>query len=217
MKVEDGGRSPTAHGILTQPRRYMKRGALALIPSPLQRRLAPHLSKPPRIHPTSYLDGLRGLASLIVFAHHYTCEYVYPYVAYYGVSADKMPSSPVQLPFVRVVYAGRPMVHIFFVISGFVLSKKPLGLVRAHRYHELLTTRKVFSESFLPVQIVFCVVRHVMGTKCCRDIIVPSNFVSEGRITLTQRYPSLLFCLPTRFSTLSTRAFLNIHQACPCS
>lgn len=151
MKVEDAGRSPIANGILTQPRRYMRRGVLALLPSPLQRRLAPHLSKPPRIHPTSYLDGLRGLASFIVFAHHYTCEYVYPYVAYYGVSTEKVPSSPLQLPFVRVVYAGRPMVHIFFVISGFVLSKKPLELVRAHKYDRLLTTSKVFSESFLPV------------------------------------------------------------------
>lgn len=167
MKVEHGGRSPTAHGILTQPRRYMKRGAPALIPSPIQRRLAPRLSKPPRIHPTSYLDGLRGLAPFIVFAHHDTCEYIYPYVAYHGVSADKVPSSPLQLPFVRVVYAGRPMVHIFFVISGFVLSKKPLGLARAHRYHGLLTTRKVFSESFLPVRVFPSYTNCILRRKTC--------------------------------------------------
>ena len=131
----------------------MKGGALALIPSPIQRRLAPHLSKPPRIHPTSYLDGLRGLASLIVFVHHYTCEYVYPYVAYYGVSNERVPSSPVQLPFVRVIYAGRPMVHIFFVISGFVLSKKPLELARANDYDGLLTTRKNSPSLSLPVKL----------------------------------------------------------------
>ena len=144
LKVEDGSRSPIARGILTQPSRYIKRGALALIPSPIRRHLAPHPSKTPRLQPTSYLDGLRGLASFIVFAHHYTCEYVYPYVAYYGVNAEKVPSSPLQLPFIRVVYAGRPMVHIFFVISGFVLSKKPLELARAHDYDKLLTTCKVF-------------------------------------------------------------------------
>ena len=150
IKVESGVRSPTAHGIVTQPHRHIKRGFLALIPSPIQRRLAPQLSKAPRIHPTSYLDGLRGLASFIVFAHHYTCEYVYPYVAYYGVSSEKVPSSPVQLPFIRVAFAGRPMVHIFFVISGFVLSKKPLELARSHNYDGLLTTRKVFSWPSFP-------------------------------------------------------------------
>ena len=145
MKVEDGGRSPIARGILTQPSRYVKKAVLMLIPSPIQRRLAPHLSKTPRVGPTSYLDGLRGLASFVVFAHHYTCDYVYPYVAYYGVNAEKLPSSPLQLPFIRVVYSGRPMVHIFFVISGFVLSRKPLQLARAHDYDRLLTTRKASS------------------------------------------------------------------------
>ncbi len=32
------------------------------------------------------------------------------------------------------------MVHVFFVISGFVLSRKPLQLVRAHRYDDLHKT-----------------------------------------------------------------------------
>ncbi len=61
------------------------------------------------------------------------------------------------------------MVHIFFVISGFVLSKKPLELVRAHKYDRLLTTSKVFSE--------FYVVRHAMGPKCCQNTIGPSNII----------------------------------------
>ena len=129
-------------GFLTQPSRHLKKAVLVLIPSPIQRRRAPHLSKTFQLGPTSYLDGLRGLASFIVFAHHYTCEYVVPYVAYYGVSDEKLPSSFLQLPFIRVIFSGRPMVHIFFVISGFVLSKKPLQLARAHEYDRLLTTRK---------------------------------------------------------------------------
>ena len=79
MKVEDGTISSSTHGSLAGPWRYFKRIALAVVPSPIQRRLAPHLSKPSRIHSTSWLDGLRGLASLIVFLHHYTCIYVAPY------------------------------------------------------------------------------------------------------------------------------------------
>lgn len=156
MKVEDGDCSPTAHGILTQSRRYMKRGALALIPSPIQRNLAPHLSKP-RLHRTSYLDGLRGLASFIVFAHHYTCEYVYPYVAYYGVSAENVPSSPLQLSFIRVVYAGQSSLSL-------ALSYRRRGFNWQARinYDGLLTTRKVFSESFL--RVPYC----NMCRKTCR-------------------------------------------------
>ena len=63
-----------------------------------------------------------------------------PYLVYYGVDIEKRPSSLVQLPFIRVIYSGRPMVHVFFVISGFVLSRKPLQLVRAHRYDDLHRT-----------------------------------------------------------------------------
>lgn len=80
-----------------------------------------------------------GIASFIVFVHHFT-NWVHPYLAYYGVDTEKRPSSLVQLPFVRVIYSGRPMVHVFFVISGFVLSRKPLRLVCAHKYDDLHKT-----------------------------------------------------------------------------
>jgi len=78
-----------------------------------------------RMHPTSYLDGLRGIASFIVFIYHYTEPNHGYFVPTYGLNAGR-PSAFLQLPFVRAIYAGRPMVHIFFVISGFVLAYKPL-------------------------------------------------------------------------------------------
>ncbi|EDN96732.1 hypothetical protein SS1G_01658 [Sclerotinia sclerotiorum 1980 UF-70] len=112
-----------------------------LIPSPIQRRLQPAHFKPHRLYPTSYLDGLRGVASLFVFFCHYTEENVQFMIPSYGLPIDDpVPSSFMQLPFFRVIYSGRPMVHIFFVISGFVLSLKPLKLARAHNYADLQTT-----------------------------------------------------------------------------
>ncbi|KAM3084312.1 hypothetical protein ACMFMG_001583 [Clarireedia jacksonii] len=112
-----------------------------LIPSPIQRRLQPAHFKPQRLHPTSYLDGLRGVASLIVFLCHYTEGNVSFFTSSYGLPEnDPVPSSFMQLPFIRVVYSGRPMVHIFFVISGFVLSLKPLKLARARNHAALQTT-----------------------------------------------------------------------------
>lgn len=94
---------------------------------------------PKKLHPTSYLDGLRGIASVAVFFCHYT-EDNHPYlVPTYGLNKDNV-SSWIQLPFLRIVYSGRPMVHIFFVISGFVLSYKPLKAIRARDFDKCYTT-----------------------------------------------------------------------------
>ncbi|KAL8393600.1 hypothetical protein RB595_003370 [Gaeumannomyces hyphopodioides] len=79
-----------------------------------------------RLHATSYLDGLRGIASFIVFFCHYTEENHKYMVPSYGLNPDGQASSFLQLPFFRIAFSGRPMVHVFFVISGFVLSHKPL-------------------------------------------------------------------------------------------
>lgn len=87
-------------------------------------------SRPARLHKTSYLDGLRGLAALVVVLCHYTEDNHDYFVPAFGMNKGAS-SSLLQLPFVRLVYAGRPMAHIFFVISGLVLSYKPLKAVQA--------------------------------------------------------------------------------------
>ncbi|KAK3382981.1 acyltransferase 3 [Lasiosphaeria ovina] len=83
-----------------------------------------------RLHSTSYLDGLRGIASVIVFICHYTEENFGALTASYGIHEDE-PSGLLQLPYLRIIFSGRPMVHIFFVISGFVLSYKPIKAIHA--------------------------------------------------------------------------------------
>ncbi|KAM7195579.1 Acyltransferase family domain containing protein [Naviculisporaceae sp. PSN 640] len=80
-----------------------------------------------KLHATSYLDGLRGLAACSVFAYHYTDYNHKFFLPLYGYNTgDPIPSSLMQLPYVRLLYSGAPMVHIFFVISGFALSLRPL-------------------------------------------------------------------------------------------
>ncbi|WQF78453.1 Putative acyltransferase 3 domain-containing protein [Colletotrichum destructivum] len=125
-----------------------------LLPSFVQRRLRPsdkHQRR--RLYATSWLDGLRGVASLIVFICHYSGPHFGYYLARpYGIpdENDHVASSPLQLPFLRVIYSGKPMVHIFFVISGFVLSLKSLQLVRKHNYEALHRTlsSSVFRRGF---------------------------------------------------------------------
>lgn len=76
---------------------------------------------------------------MIVFFCHYT-EENHPYLTpTYGLNRDGQ-SSILQLPFVRILYSGRPMVHIFFVISGFVLSYKPLKAIRARDLEKCYTS-----------------------------------------------------------------------------
>ncbi|ESZ96234.1 hypothetical protein SBOR_3392 [Sclerotinia borealis F-4128] len=126
---------------LSQLGLFLTRFLFFLLPSPLQRRLRPAHFKPQRLYPTSYLDGLRGVASLLVFFCHFTENNVQFMLPSYGLPiGDIVPSSFMQLPFFRVLYSGRPMVHIFFVISGFVLALKPLKLARAQNYGSLQTT-----------------------------------------------------------------------------
>ncbi|KAL2882051.1 hypothetical protein SGCOL_002309 [Colletotrichum sp. CLE4] len=124
-----------------------------LLPSFVQRRLRPNDFKHRRLYPTSWLDGLRGVASLIVFFCHFTEKHVGWFTARaYGIpdENDHVASSPLQLPFLRVIFSGRPMVHIFFIISGFVLSLKSLKQARKHDYDGLHRTlsSSVFRRGF---------------------------------------------------------------------
>lgn len=122
---------------MTSGKRILQKAAYGLIPSFVHR---PKSSKPQRMHPTSYLDGLRGVASLIVFMGHYTEENVGWWTEPYGLYEDGARSTPLQLPFVRVIYSARPMVHIFFIISGFVLSYKPLKQIHLGQHASLAST-----------------------------------------------------------------------------
>lgn len=110
-----------------------------------------------KLHPTAYLDGMRGLAAFAVFMCHLsygTFDLTHTYNAGEG-DAKKDNTSFLQLPGIRLMYSGPPMVAVFFVISGYVLSYKPLRQMQ-HQDHEALfstLTSSVFRRAlrlFLP-------------------------------------------------------------------
>ncbi|OAL30274.1 hypothetical protein AYO20_08848 [Fonsecaea nubica] len=74
----------------------------------------------------SALDGLRGIACLIVLHEHWTCAVDDPWRPY---AMPKLATGFMWMPFVMLSWAGEAMVNLFFVISGYVLSYKPLGLL----------------------------------------------------------------------------------------
>ncbi|KIW15021.1 hypothetical protein PV08_07808 [Exophiala spinifera] len=88
-----------------------------------------------KLHKTAYLDGLRGFAALMVYClHHqvwghagiggeFILENVYGWEGQYYF---------ICLPGIRLFFSGGHFaVAIFFVISGYVLSAKPLSLIQS--------------------------------------------------------------------------------------
>ncbi|KAL2256530.1 hypothetical protein VTK26DRAFT_1532 [Humicola hyalothermophila] len=110
-----------------------------LLPSFVSDHIFPERKQAWRVHPTSYLDGLRGIAAIIVFFCHYTENNFSALTPSYGLNPDDRESSLIQLPFLRIVFSGRPMVHIFFVISGFALSYKPVKALHARNLERCYT------------------------------------------------------------------------------
>ncbi|KAK4449089.1 acyltransferase family-domain-containing protein [Podospora aff. communis PSN243] len=114
-------------------RAVLLRTTLFLLPSFL------HPNQPPRPKPspTAYLDGIRGIAALVVFICHltYTCFVIAP-----GYGYRNSHHHILALPFLRLLYSGPPMVCLFFVVSGYALSYKPLRLIHAQSYSDLATT-----------------------------------------------------------------------------
>lgn len=97
--------------------------------------------KQPR--PTAYLDGLRGFAAFMVYWQHHQVwarvgmaategniiENVWGYEGKYYFAT---------FPGIRTFFGGGHFaVAVFFVISGYVLSAKPLHLIQAREYQKL--------------------------------------------------------------------------------
>lgn len=81
------------------------------------------------VHDTAWLDGLRGLAALCVYNHHFLYQYTWMiFLGWDGKDNDWA----IDLPIIRVFYLGPPMVSTFFVVGGYVISLKPLQLIQTN-------------------------------------------------------------------------------------
>ena len=95
---------------------------------------------PKPLRPTAYLDGLRGFAALLVYVHHHqlwahTLKQMTAFENSFGYEGKFHLAT---LPLIRNFFTGGHMaVAIFYVISGYVLSVKPLSLIHAGEHLKL--------------------------------------------------------------------------------
>lgn len=125
------------------------------IPSFLQGPEARAKLRPTRVHPTAYLDGMRGVAALFVFFCHYGYK---SYTTGTGYGARGGFYHFWRLPLIRLWYQGSPGVAIFFVISGYALSFRPLKLMRSGKtlefYQALNSTLfRRYARLFIPTAV----------------------------------------------------------------
>ncbi|EHY58285.1 hypothetical protein HRR83_004856 [Exophiala dermatitidis] len=140
LSASPSHKTPVWYDITTVRRTYgqfdtlgsVKRFFYALIPS----WITTHSATTPSKSGISALDGLRGIACLFVFNEHYVICY----------QSRNTQVWIMRVPFIRLLWYGKAAVFLFFVISGYVLSVKPLKLMRARAY---LDFHKTISSSFL--------------------------------------------------------------------
>ncbi|KGQ06210.1 hypothetical protein BBAD15_g8477 [Beauveria bassiana D1-5] len=117
--------SPLTGVVLPRKPTIVRRVFRVLIPSFVANYFHPAqdeegVAAPPKpLFPTSYLNSLRGIASLIVVFQHNSSEYFESNYRGWGDQADD--HYIIQLPFIRVLVSGGFMVAIFFVSVASVL------------------------------------------------------------------------------------------------
>ncbi|KAG7286721.1 hypothetical protein NEMBOFW57_009032 [Staphylotrichum longicolle] len=113
-----------------------------------------------RLRRTSWLDGVRGVAAMAVFIFHAMGCWAPLVPAWH---ADKDQTSLLQLPLIRTIFvSGGGAVSVFFVLSGYVLTHRCLGLIRAGSARDVYPAvassafRRGFRLYLPPIALTFC-------------------------------------------------------------
>lgn len=116
----------------------------ALLPSFLQP--SPDSPIVASVHPTAWLDGVRGVAAFLVYVYHW--QHMFHQGFNYGYASNNGDNDHwvIQLPIIRLLANGQVQVATFYVLSGVSLSLKPLRLARSHAWDEFFDT--MFSSVF---------------------------------------------------------------------
>ncbi|KAI3398875.1 hypothetical protein diail_8384 [Diaporthe ilicicola] len=96
--------------------------------------LRPGPAEPKKLHSTAWLDGMRGISALCVVIYHSTLLWFT-----WDLHSAYVPGTLqiLKMPIIRLLISGPPHVAIFFIVSGYSISHKPLKLAHQGRYPEV--------------------------------------------------------------------------------
>jgi peptidoglycan/LPS O-acetylase OafA/YrhL len=118
---------------------------MQLMPSRIAHALRPNFHNalfaraPAKLRPTAWLDGLRGVAAFMVVVHHWAdCSHPTASHGYGNIEDPFVDREWIKLPILRLLFnSGHANVAMFFLISGFVLSYKPIELIHKRKFDAL--------------------------------------------------------------------------------
>ncbi|OJJ44574.1 hypothetical protein ASPZODRAFT_694755 [Penicilliopsis zonata CBS 506.65] len=167
---------------------------ILIVPSFLQKYVGGRPSPDHKLHKIAALDGLRGWACLLVFNFHFLFTYTWKVAIGWGFAKENF--SIFQLPIIHLLTSGHIMVAIFFVISGYVLSYKPLKTIRSRSWDQTFVVLasstfrrglRLYIPSIIGIAIVMAAVR--MGVYNYSHVVV-----NEGQTILgtNEQHPIIL-------------------------
>ena len=139
LEVKDLESLAAPHGHADAPgdgySRFRTARLLSRALSPIRRATGYPSPRALRLRRTSWLDGARGVAAVAVYIFHAMGCWASIVPAWH---ADKDQTSFFQLPLVRSIFvAGGGAVSVFFVLSGYVLTYRCLGMIRKGAANEV--------------------------------------------------------------------------------
>ncbi|KAK2010245.1 acyltransferase [Colletotrichum eremochloae] len=185
-------------------RRHVKRALWALVPTFLHS--SPTNTTPQPLHPSAWLDGLRGITALFVVCHHWSLV-VMPADMRRGFMTDDHPML-IQLPIIRLAVSGLSGVCVFFVISGYALSYKPAKLTAQPKKGDFSTAiaSSVFRRYlrlFLPTMAISFVVACLAHLRLFEVATVPNQAVIWPRPPVLETFFDQMRSWWQQFGSLS--------------
>ncbi|KAL2001503.1 hypothetical protein VTN02DRAFT_1669 [Thermoascus thermophilus] len=181
--------------------RGLSRFAHALVPSYLQHLVGGEKMGSMELHSIAALDGLRGWACLLVFNFHFLFTYTWTVAVGWGFDENNFGIH--QLPFIHMLVSGHIMVAIFFVISGYVLSHKPLRMIRSKNWERAFTALasstfrrglRLYIPSIVGIFIVFLAVR--MGVYDYSHRVIKAGLTITGT---NEQHPPIMKTFTAQF------------------
>lgn len=106
----------------------VRRIGYAFVPQLIRSRYFHDTVPPSKLYATSYLDGIRGIAAVLVMNRHYILAFSKRVLHGHDTSGVTLYTD---LPIIRIFLWGQSLVPTFFVIGGYVNALRPLQLMQA--------------------------------------------------------------------------------------